>query len=109
MSREWESSWPDQVSAAIAAELAAVRPERVPARLIPTLRRGRQLTGDGVEPPEITEEIVAAGVASLITRRLATEEPQSLMSLHPGLVEFALTPYLGSRAAAEVASKGVRS
>lgn len=62
------------------------RPREVLARLSPT-----------------TEEALVGGMVSLISRRIFAGRTGELESLLPDLVEFALTPYLGSAEAAKVA------
>ena len=73
--------------------------------LVPYLRAGR----DG-RPPEVldrlsdsTEEALVGGIVSLISRRVLASETEELEDLLPGLVEFVLTPYLGTSEAVEVA------
>ena len=53
-----------------------------------------------------TEEALVGGMVSLISRRIFAERTEELESLLPDLVEFALTPYLGSGEAAAVARAG---
>jgi AcrR family transcriptional regulator len=62
------------------------RPREVLARLSPT-----------------TEEALVGGMVSLISRRIFAGRTAELESLLPDLVEFTLTPYLGSAEAAKVA------
>jgi hypothetical protein len=38
---------------------------------------------------------LVGGVASIISDRLLSEEPQALIDLEPQLAEFLLVPYLG--------------
>jgi AcrR family transcriptional regulator len=73
--------------------------------LVPYLEAGR--TGrsakvlKGLSP--ITEEALVGGMVSLISRRVIAGRTAELEELRPDLVEFVLTPYLGSAAAAEAA------
>jgi hypothetical protein len=53
-----------------------------------------------------TEEALIGGMFSLISRRIFADRAKELESLLPDLVEFTLTPYLGSAEAAKVARKG---
>lgn len=53
-----------------------------------------------------TEEALVGGMVSLISRRIAAGRVEELEALLPDLVEFVLTPYLGSAAAAKVARQG---
>ncbi len=45
-------------------------------------------------------------MVSLISRRIFADRTDELESLLPDLVEFTLTPYLGSAEAAKVARQG---
>jgi AcrR family transcriptional regulator len=65
------------------------RPKEVLERLSPT-----------------TEEALVGGMVSLISRRIIAGKTAELESLLPDLVEFTLTPYLGSTEAAKVAREG---
>jgi AcrR family transcriptional regulator len=61
----------------------------------------------GDEPlAEATEEALVGGMVSLISRRVMAGEAEQLEALLPDLVEFVLTPYLGSSEALSVAAKG---
>jgi AcrR family transcriptional regulator len=62
------------------------RPKEVLARLSPT-----------------TEEALVGGMVSLISRRIIAGKATELEELLPDLVEFTLTPYLGSAEAAAIA------
>jgi AcrR family transcriptional regulator len=62
------------------------RPKEVLARLSPT-----------------TEEALVGGMVSLISRRIIAGKAEELEKLLPDLVEFTLTPYLGSAEAAKIA------
>jgi AcrR family transcriptional regulator len=50
-----------------------------------------------------TEEALVGGMVSLISRRIIAGRTEELEELLPDLVEFTLTPYLGSAEAAEIA------
>jgi hypothetical protein len=50
-----------------------------------------------------TEEALVGGMVSLISRRIFADRGEELEALLPDLVEFTLTPYLGSAEAARVA------
>jgi AcrR family transcriptional regulator len=50
-----------------------------------------------------TEEALVGGMVSLISRRIIAGKAEELEELLPDLVEFTLTPYLGSAGAAKVA------
>ena len=49
--------------------------------------------------PDVTELGVVGGIVSLLTRRLFHGEEQRLEDLAPDLIQFALTPYLGTEEA----------
>jgi hypothetical protein len=53
-----------------------------------------------------TEEALVGGMVSLISRRIFAGRAGELESLLPDLVEFTLTPYLGSAEAAKIAREG---
>lgn len=50
-----------------------------------------------------TEEALVGGMVSLISRRVIAGKTKQLQELLPDLVEFTLTPYLGSKKASKVA------
>jgi AcrR family transcriptional regulator len=50
-----------------------------------------------------TEEALVGGMVSLISRRIIAGKAEELEELLPDLVEFTLTPYLGSTEAAKIA------
>lgn len=123
-----EDEWPDAVRAGIAAMLEFLSSEPHLARLsmvealvagpvvverydeaiqslVPYFQAGRK-----GRPPEVlaglsptTEEALVGGMVSLISRRIFADRTEELESLLPDLVEFTLTPYLGSTEAAKVA------
>jgi len=127
---EEEDEWPEAVRAGIAAMLGFLASEPHLARLsmvealvagpvvverydeaiqnlVPYFQAGR----DG-RPPEVlaglsptTEEALVGGMVSLISRRIFADRTEELESLLPDLVEFTLTPYLGSAEAAKVARR----
>src|SRR5262249_22207337 len=123
---EENEEWPDQVRAALATLLRFLASEPELARLcmveqlvagpdvsyryreamdgvVPLLRLGRERQNAG-ELPETTEEALVGGIASLIARRVNAGQARELEELLPGLVEFALTPYLGSAEAERIAA-----
>jgi AcrR family transcriptional regulator len=125
---EEADDWPHAVRSGIAAMLAFLAAEPQLARLsmvealvagpvviehydaaiqsfVPYFRSGRE-----GRPPEVlarlsptTEEALVGGMVSLISRRIIAGKAGDLEELLPDLVEFTLTPYLGSQEAAEVA------
>jgi AcrR family transcriptional regulator len=125
---EDESDWPYAVRAGIGAMLRFLAAEPNLARLcmvealvagpvvverydaaiqsfVPYFQSGRQ-----GRPPEVlarlsptTEEALVGGMMSLISRRIIAGKATELETLLPDLVEFTLTPYLGSDEAVKVA------
>lgn len=118
--------WPDQVAAAIRAgfEFAAGDPEAANLltnralahgrdgitryhRLIDfvagLLAPGRDLSSEGALLPEILEIAIASGIATLVAQRVDQGRAGELPALVPDAVQFALTPYLGSDAARQIA------
>jgi AcrR family transcriptional regulator len=132
VSAGFESSedWPHAVRAGIAAMLEFLAAEPHLARLcmvealvagpvvverydaaiqsfVPYFQSGRE-----GRPPEVlarlsptTEEALVGGMVSLISRRIIAGKAEELEELLPDLVEFTLTPYLGSEAAAKIAAE----
>lgn len=126
-----EGEWPQAIRAGIAAMLEFLTAEPHLARLsmvealvagpvvverydaaiqglVPYFEAGRKGRSAevlaGLSPS--TEEALVGGMVSLISRRIFAERTEELESLLPDLVEFALTPYLGSTEAAKVARQG---
>jgi AcrR family transcriptional regulator len=125
---EEASDWPHAVRSGIGAMLAFLAAEPQLARLsmvealvagpvviehydaaiqsfVPYFRDGRK-----GRPPEVlarlsptTEEALVGGMVSLISRRIIAGKAEDLEELLPDLVEFTLTPYLGSQEAAKIA------
>jgi AcrR family transcriptional regulator len=125
-----EDDWPHAVKAGISAMLEFLAAEPHLARLcmvealvagpvvverydaaiqsfVPYFQSGRE-----GRPPEVlsrlsptTEEALVGGMVSLISRRIIAGKAEQLEELLPDLVEFTLTPYLGSQEAAELAQE----
>ena len=122
------SDWPHGVRSGIGAMLAFLAAEPQLARLsmvealvagpvviehydaaiqsfVPYFRSGRE----GRSPEVLarlsptTEEALVGGMVSLISRRIIAGKAEDLEELLPDLVEFTLTPYLGSQEAAKIA------
>lgn len=73
---------------------------------VPYLRQGVPEAPDGRDVPEATDEAVVGGIASLLGRRVLAGEADQLDELIPNLLEFALTPYLGTAEARRIISAG---
>jgi AcrR family transcriptional regulator len=125
---EAEKDWPRAIKAGIAAMLAFLAAEPNLARLcmvealvagpvvverydaaiqslVPYFEEGRKGRSREVlaRLSPTTEEALVGGMVSLISRRIFAGRTAELESLLPDLVEFALTPYLGSTEAAKIA------
>jgi AcrR family transcriptional regulator len=123
-----DSAWPDNVRAALNAALAYVADANALARaftveataaslaacerqyaaletLASLLREGRRFYPRAAEMPPATERALVGGVASIISARLLSEEPQALIDLEPQLAEFLLVPYLGRAEASRFTQK----
>jgi AcrR family transcriptional regulator len=73
---------------------------------VPLLREGAP-DGPGGQPvPAATDEAVVGGVASLLSRRVIAGESADLTGLLPDVLEFVLTPHLGTEAARRIISAG---
>jgi AcrR family transcriptional regulator len=123
-----QSDWPHAVRAGIAAMLGFLAAEPNLARLcmvealvagpvvverydaaiqslVPYFKAGRE----GCSPEVLsrlsptTEEALVGGMVSLISRRIIAGKTAELEALLPDLVEFTLTPYIGSADAVKVA------
>ncbi len=96
------------VEALVAGPVVVERYDAAIRDLVPYLEAGRE-----GRPPEVlerlsptTEEALVGGMVSLVSRRIIAGRGAELEQLLADLTEFALTPYLGSAAAAEVAKGG---
>lgn len=73
---------------------------------VPYLREGAPSAPGGDEVPLATDEAVIGGIASLLGRRVLAGEAEQLGELTPAVLEFALTPYLGTAEARRIVSAG---
>lgn len=96
------------VEALVAGPVVIERYDAAIQGLVPYFEAGREGRSpevlEGLSPT--TEEALVGGIVSLISRRIFADRTAELQSLLPDLVEFALTPYLGSAEAAKVARRG---
>jgi len=113
-----ELTWPEQVSTALRALLAAVaadpgrarmclveaqtggpglsaRFEAVLDRVATKLREGRALDTAPPALPPTLEEATAGGLAWLLRERLERDRDGDVEALYPKLIDIALAPYLG--------------
>jgi hypothetical protein len=95
------------VEALVAGPVVVERYDAAIQSFVPSFRSGRE----GL-PPEVlerlsptTEEALVGGMVSLISRRILAEKTAELEILLPDLVEFTLTPYLGSPEATRIAQE----
>jgi AcrR family transcriptional regulator len=121
-----ESEWPQQVRAALDVVLhwvaenpalartclvesmtagpeALERYEQVLSGYAPLFALGRQNSATS-ELPDTLEDSIVGGIVWMIHQRLLHGEADQVPGLQPTMLEFALAPYLGERAAAEVAA-----
>ena len=126
---EAKSGWPRRIRDGIAALLdtLATDPALASISLVEGLRAGRgvydryqaavesfvPLLRDGAPDPPgaaavpaATDEAVVGGIASLLGRRVLAGEAEQIDQLLPEVLEFALTPYLGTAEARRIISAG---
>jgi AcrR family transcriptional regulator len=98
------------VEALVAGPVVIERYDEAIQSLVPYFAAGREgLSKDvlaGLSPT--TEEALVGGMVSLISRRIIAGKTEELEDLLPDLVEFTLTPYLGSAEAADIAKGSAR-
>ncbi len=93
------------VEAMVAGPVVVERYDAAIQSFVPYFRGGRE----GRSPEVLarlsptTEEALVGGMVSVISRRIIAGRTAELEDLLPDLVEFTLTPYLGSAEAAEIA------
>ena len=96
------------VEALVAGPVVVERYDAAIQSLVPYFKAGRE--GRSPEVLErlspTTEEALVGGMVSLISRRIIAGKTAQLETLLPDLVEFTLTPYIGSAEAAKVAREG---
>lgn len=95
------------VEALVAGPVVVERYDAAIQSFVPYFQGGRE-----GRPPEVlarlsptTEEALVGGMVSLISRRIIAGKAEDLEELLPDLVEFTLTPYIGSAEAAKVAAE----
>jgi AcrR family transcriptional regulator len=95
------------VEALVAGPVVVERYDAAIQSFVPYFQSGRE-----GRPPEVlarlsptTEEALVGGMVSLISRRIIAGKATELEELLPDLVEFTLTPYLGSAEAAKIAQE----
>lgn len=121
--------WPERVSVAVrqALEFAAADPaaasvltnaalgqgrdgleryERFMAYLAGLLEAGRAESPHGSDLPPTTERSLAGGVATIVANRVDRGRAAELPDLTPEVVQFVLTPYMGTEEARRIANEG---
>jgi AcrR family transcriptional regulator len=95
------------VEALVAGPVVVERYDSAIKSFVPYFQSGRE-----GRPPEVlarlsptTEEALVGGMVSLISRRIIAGKAEQLEELLPDLVEFTLTPYVGSEEAAKIAQE----
>ncbi|HWM55907.1 MAG TPA: TetR/AcrR family transcriptional regulator [Solirubrobacterales bacterium] len=95
------------VEALVAGPVVVERYDAAIQSFVPYFQSGRE-----GRPKEVldrlsaaTEEALVGGMVSLISRRIIAGKAEDLEQLLPDLVEFTLTPYLGSEEAAKIAKE----
>ena len=73
---------------------------------VPLLRDGAPDPPGSAPVPPATDEAVVGGIASVLSRRATAGEAAGLTGLVPDVLEFALTPHLGTEAARRIISAG---
>ena len=93
------------VEALVAGPAVVERYDAAIQSFVPYFQEGRKGRGPEVlsRLSPTTEEALVGGMVSLISRRIIAGKAEQLEELLPDLVEFTLTPYLGSAGAAEIA------
>jgi AcrR family transcriptional regulator len=96
------------VEALVAGAVVVERYDDAVQSLVPYFEAGRKGRPDAVlsRLSPATEEALIGGMMSLISRRVIAGKTAALETLLPDLVEFTLTPYLGSAEAAQIAHSG---
>jgi hypothetical protein len=122
-------SWPERASVAVrqALEFAVVDPaaasvltnaalgqgrdgleryERLMAYLAGLLEAGRAESPHGADLPQTTERSLAGGVATIVANRVDRGRAEELPGLTAEVVQFVLTPYMGTEEARRIATGG---
>ncbi|MGV1049716.1 MAG: TetR/AcrR family transcriptional regulator [Solirubrobacterales bacterium] len=92
------------VEALSAGPAAVARYEGSLQAFIPLFRVGRTISPHGEELPDTLEETIIGGIFWIVYQRIILGETERIDQLRAELVEFALTPYIGSEAAKRATS-----
>lgn len=82
------------------------RYERLMAYLADLLEPGRAETPYGADLPPTTERSIAGGIATIIANRVDRGRAEELPGLSAEMVQFILTPYIGTEEARRIAMAG---
>jgi AcrR family transcriptional regulator len=102
----------DRLARVFSLEVAGLGPRAAQGRFAildefaALLAEGRVYRPAAADLPELAEQLLVDGVASVLARQLLAEDPDALLALEPELVELVLCPYLGAGPARRVAQEG---
>lgn len=74
------------------------------AYLAGLLEGGRAESPHGADLPPSTERSIARGVATIVANRIERGHSDELTGLAPEVVQFVLTPYIGTEEARRIAT-----
>lgn len=80
------------------------RYERLMSYLAGLLEPGRAESPHGTDLPATTERSIAGGIATIVANRVDRGGAEELARLAPDIVQFALTPYMGTEEARRIAT-----
>ena len=84
----------------------AERYERLMSYLAGLLEAGRAESPYGSELPPTIERSLAGGVATIVANRVGRGKRENLVALAPEVVQFLLTPYVGTEEAKRLGEAG---
>lgn len=93
------------VEAPAAGPAAVERYERSIQAFVPLFRMGRKVAANGESLPETLEETIVGGIFWILYQRIVMGDVGEIEQLLPELVEFSLTPYVGTEAAKRIAAE----
>jgi AcrR family transcriptional regulator len=119
---ERSGPWPERVRASLAALLEVlsrdlgvtrfylVEPLAAGGEIAARYRDAMQMLAEALRPdeglsganPEVRDQVLMGGIATLIVRRLKAEQAGTLPELLPELTELTLAPYLGREEAGRI-------
>lgn len=106
---EFAAADPDAASVLTSEALAhgtdgIERYERLMAYFAGLLNGGRAESPHGADLPETTERSLAGGVATIVASRVDRDRAGELPGLTAEMIQFVLTPYLGTEEARRIAT-----